>query len=135
MSAQISIVINDGATTPVAHTFAPKGARAMPTGKNVALWRDQSVTSEVGFLSITETHAPKNSNKIEKFRWVIEVPTVETPAGGTTPVKAYSTVAAIEVYMHERASEQELKNIAAYLKNFTGLTYVSDAIVKRESAW
>lgn len=135
MSGQSNIVINDGANTPVAHTFSPKGARAMPTGKNVALWRDQSVTAEVGFLSITETHTPKNSNKIEKFRWVIEVPTVETPPGSTAPVKAFSTVATIEVFMHERASEAELKNIAAYLKNFAALTYVSDAIVKRESAW
>lgn len=135
MSAQADIVINDGATTPVAHTFNPKGAKAQASGKDVALWRDQSVPNSVGYLTITEQHSPVNSNGMEKFRWTIEVPYTETPVGSTAPIKAYSCVAVLECWVHARATDTELKNIAAYLKNFAALTYVKDAIVKREAAW
>lgn len=139
MSAQANIVLNDGQTTPVAHTFAPKGARAVTDGKSVSVWRDQSPASAVGFLSLTEQHAPANGNGIEKFRYVIDVPTLESPSSGGSfvppPTKAYATIAVVEVWMHNRASLDELKNIVAYVKNFTASTYFSDAITKRESAW
>ncbi len=139
MSAQAAIVINDGATTPVAHTFNPKGAKTQPDKKDVALWRDQSPTNAVGFLSITETHTPVNSNGMEKFRYVIDVPTLEQAASGGSfvapPTRAYGTIAVIEVWAHERASLQELKDIAAYVKNFTNNAYFTNTIQNRESAW
>lgn len=139
MSAQANIVINDGATTPVAHTFNPKGAKTQPDKKDLAIWRDQSPTNAVGYLSISETHTPVNGNGMEKFRYVIDVPTLESPASGGSfappPTRAYGTIAVVEVWAHERASDQELKNIAAYVKNFTATTYFNDAIVKREAAW
>lgn len=139
MSQQANIVLNDGQTTPVAHTFNPKGARAMPDGKGVALWRDQSPTSAVGYLTIKEEHVPLNANRMEKFRYIIDVPTLESPASGGSfappPTRAYGTIASIEVWAHERASDAELKNIVAYVKNFTASAYFSDAIVKREAAW
>lgn len=139
MSAQSNIVINDGATTPVAHTFNPKGARAVADGKSVALWRDQTPAQAVGYLTLTEQHAPANGNGMEKFRYVIDVPTLESPSSGGAfvppPTKAYSTIAVVEVWMHNRASLDELKNVVAYVKNFTATPYFSDAITKREAAW
>lgn len=139
MSAQAIITINDGATTPLAHTFDPKGAVVQPDKKGVATWRDQSGGSAVGFLTLTETHTPVNANGMEKFRYVIDVPTLETASSGGSfappPTRAYGSIAVIEVWAHERASEQELKNIAAYVKNFTALSYFSNAVSKREKAW
>lgn len=135
MSAQAILVLNDGATPPVAHTFNPKGARVQASGKDVALWRDQSVPNAVGYPTITEQHSSVNSNGMEKFRWTIEVPYTETPPGSTAPVKAYACVAVLECWVHERATDTELMNIAAYMKNFASFNYVRDAIVKREAAW
>jgi hypothetical protein len=139
MSAQANIVINDGASTPVAHTFNPKGAKAQADGRDVAIWRDQSPSSFVGALSITETHTKVNQNGMEKFRYVIDVPTLEQPGSGGTfdppPTRAYGTIAVVEVWAHERASSDELKNIVAFVKNFAATTYFSDAITKREAAW
>lgn len=135
MSAQANIVIIDGATPPVAHIFNPKGAKVQASGKDVALWRDQSVPNSVGYLTITEQHSAKNFNGMEKFRWTIEVPYTETPVGGTAPVKAYACVAVLECWVHERATDTELKNIAAYMASFATTAYVTDAIVKREAAW
>jgi hypothetical protein len=140
MSAQANVVINDGQATPVAHTFNPKGARVVPDGKDVAVWKDQTPVNADGYLVLTEQHARPNQNGIEKFRWVIEIPTLETVGtndAGITPAprRDYTTTAVIEVWASTRASQQELKDIAAYVKNFTALTYFSDAVTKREAAW
>lgn len=140
MSAQANIVINDGATTPVAHTFNPKGARTSPEGKDIAVWRDQTPANADVYYVITEQHAPPNGNRLEKFRWVIEIPTPESvgtnDAGITPPIrKAYSVTGVIEVWLPSRATEQECKHIAAYVKNFAATSYFTDAIAKREAAW
>jgi hypothetical protein len=138
MSAQANVVINDGKTTPVAHTFVPKGARSA-NGKDVALWRDQASGVAAGYLSLTEQHSKTNANGIEKFRFVIEVPTLEQAASGGSfvppPTRAYAAIGVVEVWVHERASDAELKDIAAYVKNFSALPYFTNVIVNREAAW
>jgi hypothetical protein len=139
MSAQAIITINDGATTPVAHNFDPKGTMVGSDRKAVALWRDQSAASAVGYVTLNEHHTPVNGNGMEKFRYVIDVPTLESASSGGSfvppPTRAYGTIAVVEVWAHERASDQELKNIVAYVKNFTNHAYFSNAIIKREAAW
>ncbi len=139
MSAQANIVLTDAESTPVNHTFNPKGAKSVADGKSVAVWRDQSLGSEVGYATITEHHAPSNANGMSKFRYVIDVPVLEQAGSGGTfvppPTKAFSTVATIEIWAHARASEQQLKNIVAYVKDFTAEAYFENAITKREPAW
>lgn len=139
MAQQANIVLNDGQTTPVARTFNPKGSRTQPNGKTVSLWRDQNFTSSEGYFSIREEHTPANGNGMEKFRYLIDLPTLESPASGGSfappPTRAFGTIAVVEVWAHRRATDAELKNIVAMVKNFTATTYFSDAIVKREPAW
>jgi hypothetical protein len=139
MSAQANIVLNDGKTTPVAHTFSPKGSQMSGPGKTVSTWKDQSPASAVGYLSLTEQHSAPNANGLEKFRYLIQVPTLEQPAAGGTyvppPQVAYVVVGSVEVWAPARASSDELKDIVAYVKNFTASTYFADAIIKREHAW
>lgn len=142
MSAQANIVINDGQATPVAHTFNPKGVRTLDSKRSLALWRDQAnaAINALGYPSIEEHHSDPNVNGIEKFRYLIKLPTLETvgtnDAGITpAPTKAYETIAVVEVWASVRASQQELKDIVAYVKNFTALTMFSDAITKREASW
>lgn len=134
MTAQATLSINDGQATPVAHSFDPRGARTGADRKNVAVWRDASATSLVGMPTLTETYTPVNSNGMEKFRYVIDVPTTQTPSGGV-PERAYGTIAVVEVWAHQSASLQELKNIAAYVKNFTASTYFTNAVQNRDAAW
>lgn len=140
MSAQANIVINDGQVTPAAHTFVPKGARVMPSGKNVAVWKDQSAANAEGYLELVEYHQDANGNGVEKFRYHLVIPTLQTvgtnDAGITPPQsRAYSTECVIEFYVTNRSTQQELKDIVAYAKNFLALQYVYDAITKREPAW
>lgn len=141
MSAQANVVINDGQSTPAAHTFVPKGARVMPNGKTIAVWKDQSPVNAEGYLELVESHLDAFAGqKVEKFRWHIVVPTLHTvgtnDAGITPPAtRAYSTEVVIEFFVTKHATQDELKNIVAYAKNFLALQYVYDAITKREAAW
>lgn len=139
MSAQVTLTINDGATTPLAHAFDPKGAKTMPDRSDVAIWRDQSATSQVGYRTLTEKHTAVNANGMEKFRYLLDIPTLETASSGGSfappPTRAYGTIGVIEVWAHQRATDQELKDIVAYVKNFTASAYFSNAIIKREAAW
>lgn len=139
MSAQDIITINNGATTPVAKAFNPKGAKTAPDRTDMAIWKNQDAPSQVGFVVLSEKHTPVNVNGMEKFRYTIDVPTLESPASGGAfappPTRAFGTIAVVEVWAHARASEQELKDIVAYVKNFTATAYFSNAIVKREAAW
>lgn len=141
MPAQAAIVINDGQGTPVAHTFNPNGALRTPDRKVQSEWVDRSPVNAAGYLSIEESHAPPNGNGMEKVRWVIDVPTLESVVGGggtgyqAPPKRAYGGVITIEVMMHERATPAELANYAAYLKNFAASTYVKTKVETRERTW
>jgi len=134
MSAQAAIVINDGATTPVAHTFDPKGARSQPQGKDVAVWRDSAQANMVAAWTVEEQHTPVNGNKIEKFRYLITLPYTEPDLNGNPVAKRFA-LGEVLVYAHELSTDQELKHIAALVKNFTASTYFQNAITKREAAW
>lgn len=139
MSAQSAITINDGLVTPVAHVFDPKGAKTQPDRTDMAIWKDQAAANAVGYRSLSEKHTPVNVNGMEKFRYTIDLPTLESPSSGGAfvppPTRAYGTIGVVEVWAHQRASEQELKDIVAYVKNFTASAYFSNAIIKREAAW
>lgn len=138
MAAQATITLADGQATPVNHNFDPKGAKLVDK-KDIAVWRDQSPANAAGYLVLREEHTGVNANGMEKFRYYIDVPTLESPSSGGSfvppPTRAYGTIGVIEIWAHERASDQELKNIVAYVKNFTASTYFSNAITKREPAW
>jgi hypothetical protein len=134
MSAQANITINNGAGTPVAKTFNPKGAKKQADGKDIAIWRDQSAGLAIGYPSITEQHSDANSNGVEKFRYVIDLPVVATPVN-EAPSVSYRPQAFIEVMVPQSATPAELADIVAFTKNFVALTYFSDAITKREAAW
>lgn len=140
MPAQANIVINDGQTTPVAHTFVPDGALQGADGKVFADWVDRSPSVKVGYWKIREQHSKPNGNGVEKIRFVIERPVLEVPGSvvvgfNPAPTKAYEPAASIEYLLPERASEAELADLAALVKNFTALTFVTDKVKKRERSW
>lgn len=135
MSAQQTITINDGAATPVAHNFEPKGAKAQVSGKDIALWRDSSQGNLVAAWKLEEQHTPvQAASRVEKFRYLLTIPYTVPDANGN-PVQQRFTLGEVQVYAHELATEQELKHIASLLKNFTASSYFANAITKREAAW
>lgn len=137
MSAQANVVIADSAAAN--HTFNPKGAKTTPDKKSVAVWRDQSIAEAIGYYVIQETWTPSNANGVQRVKYEIRIPTLESPGGGGTfvppPTKAYDCTAFIEFVLPDRASLLELQNLVAYTKNFAALAYVANAVTTREPAW
>lgn len=139
MPAQSNYVLTDAASTPVDHTFSPKGVVNV-NGKSVATWREQSIVDNaIGYYVLTETFTPSNANGVAKFRFVLDVPTLETPASGGAyeppPKKAFSTVGAVEFFMHDRATKQNIKDVVAMLGDLVTTANFVDTVYKREPSW
>ncbi len=74
MPALASLVINDGAATPVAHTFAP-----VTTDGSLAKWADRSPSIASGFRTLSqEVLAPSGNRTAWKVSFGFYFPTVAT---------------------------------------------------------
>lgn len=117
---QISaIVINDGAATPVAHTFSPIG-RDPKTG---VFWFEQTIPAvpvlqakRIGYkqerMLGDKTRQQTGSSKVS---YTLHVPTLEslgTNDAGITPppTLAYREMARVEFELAERSIQQERKD-------------------------
>lgn len=119
MSAIGNITINDGLATPVAHVFTHASH-----SKDGVSYRDSTAgltalvapTIEVGRL-------PSRSKSIRRVRVKVAIPILETITGGTSegyvaaPRKIGANEAIVDFIIHERSSEQAIKDIRAYMAN------------------
>lgn len=135
MPAQTNLVLNDGKATPVAHTFVPDGALRDTNGKVVADWVDRSPPSKIGFWTIKEQHTPSNVNGVEKLRWVLNLPVLEslsnTAASGIvpSPTKAFDDPIIAECWTNDRASLAQKKDKLAIFRAFVNSTYFEDKVI------
>lgn len=139
MSAQANIVINDGAGTPVARTFAPKGVTMVDSKQSKATWRENAGVY-LGQPTIEEYHTSPNSNGIEKFKWVFKLPTLQTvgtnDAGITPPPNvAYVTLGVVEFHLPVQATDLELSHIRAFVENFSATAMFENAVETRDASW
>lgn len=139
MSVQASIVINDGAGTPVARTFAPKGVQTLDTKQTKAIWRENAGLY-LAQPTIEEYHSAPNANGMEKFKWVFKLPTLQTvgtnDAGITPPAEvAYMDMGVIEFHLSTQATDLELSHIRAFVENFTATAMFEAAIETRDATW
>lgn len=130
MSAVANIVINDGAATPVAHTFAP----ARQSG-DLFEWADRATGIAAGFNKISVlTRYGQASNAGQRVTLKITAPTlaVTAPASGSgiqpNPVAAYTSLCTIEFLLPNAADAAARANIAAYAKNLLASTFVTNMI-------
>jgi hypothetical protein len=113
-----AIVINDGAATPVAHTFSPLGR-----DKAGVFWWEQTNPApanklgakRIGYKQDREMAARSQLTASSKASYTLWVPTLETlgnnSAGITPPATvAYREVARIEFTLAERSLTQERKD-------------------------
>lgn len=130
MSAVGNIVINDGATTPVSHTFAV--ARVAP---ELVTYQDRSAAVVAGFNVITiGTRYANGNNSGQKVTLKIVAPTlaVTAPTTGTgiqpNPVAAYSHLATVEFLLPAAGTTQNRKDLLAFVKNLLAAQVVTDAV-------
>jgi hypothetical protein len=125
MPAATTIVINDGAATPVAHTFTPIGKDS----KGV-MWFEQTTPTptspmaakRIGYKQTRGDPMAKRADQAGKVVYTIHLPTPETlgtnDSGLTPPATlAYKQVARVEFDLPERGTVQERKDVRVLLGN------------------
>jgi hypothetical protein len=126
MPAIAALTINDGAATPVSHTFAVQGT----TGQK-ATWLEKSAGVSIGNIKLTdeyrEAKAPTSANR-RLFGY--EMPTVATVNGVTTRVRVSS--AQVVFNFAQDATDQEKKDLVAYVINHLSGATVRAAIWGQE---
>ncbi|DAD52751.1 TPA_asm: coat protein [ssRNA phage SRR7976325_15] len=131
MPAISAISLNDGKTTPVAHSFAPRDIKG-----SVATFEDRSSGVALGYPVLTVgISRPSKTSPLTKVRLKIQVPVLETVGtvyvGNTpAPVKAYETGFDGTFFLPMRGGLQDRKDIHAYVKNFLASAFC-DAIVQQ----
>jgi len=128
MSAIAPIVINDGAATPVAHTFNP--VTSVPP-----FYREsQAGLALVGQGRITVTSSQEAGNGMSKVRAVLELPALETVtaqnAQGYTaqPKVAYTHKVDATFFLPNRGTAQQRKDLRTLFSNLLSNAQIIDNI-------
>lgn len=131
MATLTTISINDGATTPVAHSFAP-----LAQGNGSAEWAER-LTTGAAFWPLLKNDvirpslkALQDDSKPFVIRWNIKVPVTVTANGVTT--EDHFSSASVNFYFSPKASEQEKKDLVAYVTNLLSTTAVKNAAIAIE---
>lgn len=137
MAAIANIVINDGAGTPVAHTFAPAKAVA-----DYALLEDRAAGVYIGYNKLTfsltrPTGATQVANRNLKLSIKIETPKMETLSSNDAgiippPTVSYRPVVELTATLPERCSLQDRKDLQAFIKNALANAFVTNAFENYE---
>lgn len=128
MPQAAAITINDGAATPVAHTFTPIGK-----DEKGVMWFEQTTPTpasplgakRIGYRQIRILDSKKQLTGVAKAVYTIHVPTLETLANNSAgivppPTMAYKEVARIEFDLPERGLKQERKDTRVLVINLLG---------------
>jgi len=138
MSAIASLTLNDGASTPVTHTFAP--VKIDPAG--IAKWADRSGGIALGYPVITMSlREPSKTSRNYKLMAKVVVPTLEVTSPSTStgiqpaPTKAYDCLATVEMVFPERTTLAERKNLSAFVKNLLSNAVTTAAVENFEAVY
>lgn len=132
MASFANIVINDGATTPVTHTFAVKS-----NDNRISRFEDRAGGVPIGYskLAVLISDINKNNRRVEV---TFEVPVLEAVSGanpsGFTPAAAvaYYNKATVTFVTNNRSTTQNRKDLLAYVKNQLALALMTSIIVDGE---
>lgn len=130
MAAVAPIVINDGAATPVAHTFNPSRQSG-----DLFEFTDRVSGVAAGFNKISVlTRYGAASNAGQRVTMKVTVPTlaVTAPSSGTgvqpNPTAAYTGLATIEFLIPNASDAVARANLLAYVKNLMATSFVANMI-------
>lgn len=122
MPAIAALTINDGAASPVAHTFSP-----VTTTGSKAEWADRSPVTPAGYRKIQhEVLPPSGQRTVHKISIGAYNPTEAVVDGST--VVARSTSAQVILNFPPESTTQERKDTLAYVVNFLNNASVKTSI-------
>lgn len=146
MPALAAITINDGAATPVAHTFNPSG----PDKNGVNYLYDRSGGIAIGFPAISidlREPAPatagrsSSSERVYRATAKVVLPVLEVTSASTgtgiqpAPTKAYDVVFKAEFILPERSTLQNRKDVMAFAKNLLATSVLTSLVQDLESIY
>lgn len=143
MAQAANIVINDGQTTPVAHTFY-----YVPLAGNVASFEDRAGGIYIGYnqikLSINRP-APNRSAKTVANQHInvhitVATPKMETLGTGDNglmppPTVSYRPICDIKFALPERCNVADRKDLLAYVRNLLSNAQIVSAVQDYELPW
>lgn len=122
MPAIAALAINDGASTPVEHTFSP-----VSTTGSKAQWADRSPSIPSGFRLINhEVQPPNGSRVVHRWSMGFSNPTVAT-VDSVDKVVRFSSAQVI-LNIHPDSTLQERKDLLAYVANALALASVVTSV-------
>lgn len=142
MAARANIALNDGQTTPVAHTFNPNSGDGNVPGVSVISYEDRSGGIQVGFPRVSiSTRKPTRQNRNYKVTAMVVVPVMENVSNSTVsgiapaPTVAYEVMCTSSFVLPERSSIAARKDLLAYVKNLYAHAVMTSAVQDLESPW
>lgn len=122
MPAIAALTINDGATSPVAHTFNP-----VTTNGSGAQWADRSPSIATGFRLVShEVLPPSGARTVYRITMGFKFPTVAT-IDSVDQVVRYDS-AQVVLNIHPDSTLQDRKDMLAYVANSLGLASVKSSV-------
>jgi hypothetical protein len=131
MSAIANIAIADGVTTPVTHTFAPKGT--MP-----AQWEDTVAAKayKASQFRITQvTKASPSPKGLTRVRITLELPTMGTGVSLPASEVDYTHTVVIEFIMPNRGLKSERTDVRTLAKNLLADAQMIDVLDELRAAY
>lgn len=149
MAAHANISINDGQTTPVAHSFTPTVSGLILPDRSVRFgWADYSVNGgvwlgankaelDVRMPSGKGNRMAKAGDASNQLATVVRfvLPTLETLSNNTAsginpqPTHAFDTTVWLKIVRNGRAGQQPVKDALAFMRNFTQLSVFTDVVL------
>lgn len=139
MPAIGNVVINDGATTPVAHTFAPAGIEGA-----TALYADRSGGIPVGYFTLDVSLRKPSPKSIEKqylatFRIITPILEQTSPSTASgiqpAPTVGYKPIATVQFWLPERSTLQNRKDLRKLVQNLMADSVVTSVVENLESVY
>lgn len=138
MPAIGNITLNDGKTTPVAHTFSPVSVGS----DGVAAYVDRIGGIPIGYPRISLwLGSPSKTNRNYKFVAKVVLPVLEVTSPSTAtgiqpaPTKAYDVPFTVTGSFPERSSLADRKDAVAYLKNILASAVVTAIVENLETIY
>ena len=135
-----NIVLNDGLSTPVAHTFTPDS-----TPNDGAVWLDRASPYIVGYNKLTMSKVrpkgPTGSARNHRVIVKIETPKLENVTNSTVsgiapaPTVSYRPFAELHFVLPERCSEQDREDLRTYVYQLLNKDEVKSLVRKLEAPY
>lgn len=119
-----TLVIKDGQAAPADVSFGPQGLDSNGVAMFSTTATQQNLRKRLG----VSVRSPVNGNGVYRIALTLALPKGNLPAGASIELLDHRNTVRVEFLIHERSTEQEIKDLRALAANALGQTQVKSAI-------